>query len=313
MNKQPKNVGQSVLDRLNRMAKERAITTDSLYLRYVAERFLYRLSISPYSASFILKGGNMFTVWHGQNYRATKDIDFLGYSVSNDLENIRNIFYAILTAELPVSDGITFLTDTLKVHEINKEADYRGVHVEVIAHIINYKTSLQIDIGFGDQVIPTFEEREYPSLLEFPSPMIYTYSIYSVISEKFHAMVILGIGNSRLKDFSDIYTIMRRFDIDGELLQQAIHTTFKQRHTELPTEIPTVFTSEYYGDQAKVTQWKNFSKKILSVHEVELPEVTHSLVLFLMPVVESIALNVVFTKRWDKDSQTWLSSEIVSQ
>jgi hypothetical protein len=159
---------------------------------------------------------------------------------------------------------------------------------------------LQIDIGFGDAVTPAPEEIEYPTLLaDSLAPRLRAYSRYSVVAEKFQAMVMLGIANTRMKDFFDVWTLARSFDFDGRVLCQAIKMTFERRETEVPSTAPLALTTEFYEDQAKQSQWSAFLKRSqLAAQSATLEEVAAVLRDFLLPPALAVAEGKSFDVRW---------------
>ena len=80
---------------------------------------------------------------------------------------------------------------------------------------------------------------------------IRVYPRYSVIAEKFHALVVLGLGNSRAKDYFDLWTIAMHSELDGDVLSRAISATFERRKTSLPNEMPTGLSDTFIADALK--------------------------------------------------------------
>ena len=158
---------------------------------------------------------------------------------------------------------------------------------------------LQIDVAFGDVVLPGPEEVRYPTMFDLPAPEVLAYPRYTVVSEKFQAMVMLGIANSRMKDFYDIWELARQFEFDGLLLTQSVRATFEQRRTTLPAEVPLALTDSFSQDRAKMAQWGAFIRKNRLVAEKgSLQEVTIFLTGFLMPPVLAIQQGKVFEMIW---------------
>jgi len=130
-------------------------------------------------------------------------------------------------------------------------------------------------------------EIEYPSLLDLPSPRILAYPIETVIAEKVEAMVKLGMGNSRMKDYYDVYSLIKTRDIDKSTLEQAITATFSRRKTPLPAEVPVAFTDEFSGDPMKKTQWSAFVRKSeLENAPDDLASVIEEIKVFILPMFE---------------------------
>jgi len=295
-----KNTAQSVLDRLNKKASELGETAQSLHERYVAERYLYRISRSLYGDRLILKGGTLFLAWLGKSHRVTKDIDFIGF-MPNNLDDIKSIFQEICETPVEEDDGIVFLIEKMRTEEIKEDADYHGVRTVIPVKIGTANIKLVVDIAFGDAITPGPQKILYPSLLGMSQPEVLSYPIYSVIAEKFEAMVQLGIRNSRVKDFYDIWFISQFFalDVDGQTLQEAIKNTFAHRGTDIPVEIPIALTLEFYLDKAKEGQWDKFIKTSNSKEKVvTFSEGIEVITAFIMPIVEAIRQDVAFTKTW---------------
>ena len=282
-----KNMGHSVNVRLKQLAREQNVGFDYLLLRYAYERFLYRLGRSPYAERFILKGASAFSVWFGPMLRVTRDTDLLCHGNSSP-EHLVRCFREICETAVP-DDGIVFDTSSITSKEIKKDARYQGTRIAFPARIQNARVSMQFDIGFGDSVYPEAEFQAYPKLLNtFPAPGIFVYSRYTVIAEKFEAITSLGMLNSRLKDFFDIWLLSERFDFDFHLLEQAIAKTFRRRGTPIPADLPVGLTREFYEDPLKQSQWRAFLKKVSPEPTPgSLQEVTDRISAFLQPFIGS--------------------------
>ena len=193
-----KDLAASVRARLLNIAKAEGSNFDQVLVRYALERFLYRLGRSPHADRFLLKGALLFTLWYDMPHRPTRDADLLGFGPS-DLESIGRTFRDI--ASIAVDDGITFDSGSVSAEEIRKEAGYAGARVVMTGNLAGARCRTQIDIGFGDAVTPGPVQSEYPVLLEdIPAPRLRTYPVYTVVSEKLHAITLLGMTNSRVKD-----------------------------------------------------------------------------------------------------------------
>jgi predicted nucleotidyltransferase component of viral defense system len=199
MEKEVKNKTASIRAKLTNIARAEKIDFDFLLLRYFQERFLYRLAISEFSDRFILKGGLLLICLKMPRPRPTKDIDFLAKKIKNDPAELEYIFKII--ANIPCEDGVKFFPSSVISERIKEDVDYEGIRIKIDATLGQARKKLQMDIGFGDVIIPRAMQMEFPTLLEEKPPRIKVYSIESIISEKFEAMVKLAMVNSRIKDF----------------------------------------------------------------------------------------------------------------
>lgn len=259
MKKDIKNIEASIRARLQNKAKETNRPFSEVLQYYGMERFLYRASKSSYIDKFILKGALMFTVWHIPERRTTLDIDFLA-KYDNKIAGIEKMVKAICNIKV-IPDGLIFDSKTVRGQRIKEDADYEGVRVKFTGLLERSRIPMQIDIGFGDNIYPKPKTIEYPAIVDFPKPKLKGYPPESIISEKFEAMIKLGLLNSRMKDFYDIWLMMRQFDFEGVKLVEALKRTFKQRKTALPENKP-LFDEEIYDEESdRQTLWKAFLKK----------------------------------------------------
>lgn len=259
MKKDVKNLQASVKARLLNIAKETNRPFSEILQYYGIERFLYRFSCSKYADKFILKGALMFTVWRIPERRTTLDIDFLA-NYDSQITAIERVIKDV--CNVPVTpDGLVFDAETVKGQRIKEEMEYEGVRVKCIGLLERSRIPMQIDVGFGDVIYPGPNVIDYPVILDFPKPHLKGYPVESVVSEKFEAMVKLGLLNSRMKDFYDIWIMMRQFDFSGAQLAEALKKTFKRRKTTLPGDRP-FFAEEIYDEKSdRQTLWKAFLKK----------------------------------------------------
>lgn len=223
------NSGKSVKERLLNLSKAEHYNPQMMITRYLQERLLYRLSVSRYRNRFILKGGTLLYAHDRFEARPTLDIDFLATHINNDKENIRDIFKEICSLTT-IADGANYDADTVDVEYITVNKEYHGVRVSVVARLDTARQRMSIDIGFGDVIIPNPQLLAFPALIDtVPQAEIMAYSLETVLAEKFHAMIVLSLANSRMKDFFDVYRILITGRVDSEVLAEAIQSTFTNR------------------------------------------------------------------------------------
>jgi len=246
---------------------------------------------------FILKGALMLAVWEAPFARPTMDIDML-CMIDNRMEVIVDMIRNVCRQEVE-SDGIIFDGDSVSGVPITEDADYEGVRIKLRGRLDTVRIRMQLDIGFGDVVVPKAKTIIYPTILDLPKPHLIGYSRESTVAEKFEAMVKLGILNSRMKDFFDIWFLSRHFDFAGKTLEKAIKTTFSIRSTSIPS-VPTAFTPDFSKDPIKDAQWKAFIRKNRLIN---IPKDFHKIVadvtMFLKPILESIARKLPFQSSWE--------------
>jgi len=256
--KPTKNLGESIRQRLKNLSERRNRPFDEILRYYAMERFLYRLSISPHAKKFYLKGGLMLKVWDALDHRATMDIDLLART-SNQIDNLHRIITEVSEINCE-EDGITFDTQKLILRYTQTGGDYNGVSSSFSAKLFTTKMPVLIDIGFNDIVIPQPQQIQYPTLLDMPEPTLLGYTLETVIAEKLESVVKLALVNTRMKDFYDLWTILKSYEIKPDKLNIAIREVFANRKT--PIKHPTAFTSEFYENKETQQRWNNFLSAI---------------------------------------------------
>ena len=259
MNRANANFAESVRARLLNVAKAQGVDFNQVLVRFALERILYRLTQSQHADRFLLKGALLFTLWYDMPHRATRDADLLGFGAS-DLASVAETFRDIAAAA--ADDGIAFDPASLTVEEIRKETSYGGVRVIIAGELARARCKTQIDVGFGDAVTPAPVDSVYPVLLDdLPAPRLRAYPKYTVIAEKLHAIALLGMTNSRLKDYFDLSVLLERETLDTDVLAQAIKATFERRGTAVPKTLPTGLSDEFTNDSSRQSLWLAFLKK----------------------------------------------------
>jgi predicted nucleotidyltransferase component of viral defense system len=281
-----KNVGASVRDRLTQRARAAGENVQLILTRYAIERLLYRLSLSAHSEKFVLKGAMLFSLWSPTPYRATGDLDLLGMGDPAATALIA-AFRDVLQVET-ADDGVTFLPETLRAEPTRPQDEYAGVRVLFDAIIAGARLPIQVDVGFGDAVTPAAQQIEYPSLLGMPTAKLKAYPPETVVAEKLEALVSLGVANSRMKDFFDLWAISQTFAFEGTVLARAIKATFERRTTALPAQTPFGLSEAFAADPAKQVQWLAFLRRTeITLAPEPLSELIPAISAFLTPVLRA--------------------------
>lgn len=290
-------LAQSVQVRLVNHAKGINVDPNLILSRYAVERFLYRLSRSHHVDQFVLKGALLLLVWLGETIRPTRDADLLGIGDMSD-EALLLMFQGFCSIEVE-PDGMTYLPESIRIVQIRAEDAYGGKRVTLQARLGNARLAVQVDVGIGDAVVPEPVWLDYPSLLGMPGARLRAYRPETAIAEKLHAMVVLGVRNSRMRDFFDIDALARHESFDGKQIVDAVAATFARRETPLPDAAPVALTDEFSTDREKQRQWRAFiSKNRITAVPENLHEITSRLAGFLMPVVEAARLSAELDAQW---------------
>lgn len=235
----------------------------------------------------------MLRVWEAPVTRPTKDVDLLGHT-ANTVANLVSIVQGVC-AEPVEPDGMQLDATTVVGSLIKEDAEYNGIRVKFIGRLGVARASMQIDVGFGDAVEPPPIDIELPTLLDFPAPKLRGYQRETTIAEKFHAMVMLGTLNGRMKDFYDIWLLSRSFDFDRDQLAKAVSSTFATRSTALEQE-PVALSTEFALSDDAQRRWSAFLKKsALTDAPKVFAEVVSAIGEFLLPITRPSPL-----RRWPR-------------
>jgi predicted nucleotidyltransferase component of viral defense system len=304
---QNRNYVASVRQRLLNYARSSGQDFIFVLRTFAMERLLYRLCRSPYVDNFVLKGAMLFKLWTGDFYRQTRDIDMLAFKTET-IDSLKGIFQEISRFSFP-EDGLTYLPDTVKVHEIREEQQYGGLRVTLTAVLGSAEIKLQVDCGFGDAITPDPIVTYFPTLLDLPAPQLHAYPKETVVAEKFEAIIRLGMANSRMKDFYDIWALASDFPFSGQIITSAIQNTFNRRQTPLPTGTPEAFQASFIQNPLKQTQWQAFVRKASFVKvEKDFGKTVDLLKSFLLPPIEAILKEKSFKMNWSQAVHGWIKN-----
>lgn len=264
--------------------------------RFALERLLARLSTSEHRDRFVLKGAMLFALWSDRPHRATRDLELLGRGDSSLDEVLATFQQIVATAVEP--DGLTFDGPAITGRPIREAASYEGLRLMIPARLGKTRFRPQVDIGFGDAVEPRPRLVDYPTVLDHASPRIKAYPPEAVVAEKCEAMVRLGLVNSRMKDFHDLWTLATEQAFEGETLCRSLGATFRRRNTPVPKQTPPALTEAFTLERSRMSMWKAFLGRA-GLHEPRtLHEAIEVVAGFVAPVISAVAASKVLEKRW---------------
>ncbi len=297
MTKPRTNIAASVRAKLLVRAQARGEEFNLVLQRYAAERFLYRLGESRHRDKFVLKGAMLFALWGGSMYRATRDLDLTGYG-QDEIQWLTDAVREICMTPCP-TDGLTFTPNAIQAEPIREESDYGGFRVRLDITLDGARIRLQVDVGFGNAIVPGAQDEEYPTLLNGPPPRIRAYPREAVVSEKLHAMVVLGSANTRMKDFYDLYVLSTLFSFAGDMLTQSIAATFERRKTAIPEALPIALAPAFFAEESRAAQWRAYLERNgLPGAPADFDLVGERLRAFLGDPLRALGERAKFNKNW---------------
>ncbi len=293
--RQPTNLAASVRARLLDLSRRRRLEFQLVLSEFAVERLLYRIGVSPHADRFVLKGAMLLKLWSADRHRATWDLDLLGRG-ANTVASVVAVFRDLCAID--GGDAIVFDPETTVGEEIRAADEDAGVRVRLEARLAGARIPVQVDVGFGDAIVPDPTREAFPTLLDHAPPRILAYPREAVVAEKLDAMVTLGIVNSRMKDFYDVHLFSSSFAFEGPTLALAILATFQRRLTPLPDSRPLVLTREFLAAPERRTQWRAFLRRGRLDAPPDAGELAESLQRFLWPVLGAISQGETFAEIW---------------
>ena len=301
------NVAASVDQRLRNLARKDHRAIDDVRTRYVLERFLYRLSLSPYRDAYVLKGAVVLQTLAESAYRQTRDVDLHG-QLRAEPQDVQGHFRDVLGQDTSAHpDGLRFVQDAIRVTPLRSGVGYR-LRLEVRLGPARYP--MWVDIAYGDRPTPPPVERTLPSLLGHPGPKLLCYRPETSLAEKFYILEFRGDLNSRMKDFYDIWYVANQLPVSGHDLAAALRAVFDNRNTPLPSVPPVGLTDTFAQD--KQPAWTAFREKLQGGERgpEEFPSLVSSIRAFLMPVVKAAETDPDFQGQWDADRGRWVADHL---
>ena len=285
---------------IRQQLRERAIADrrpfEEVLTYYAMERFLFRLSTTKHRERFVLKGALMLRIWGTTIARPTRDIDLLGRGEVT-ADELAAVIRDCIAADVP-PDALEFDASSIVTSEIREQERYGGVRAEFRCTLERARIKMQIDVGLGDAITPSVVEITYPVLLELPAPELVAYPVETAVAEKLEAVVDLGLANSRMKDFFDLWSILGNLELPGETIAKAIEATFKRRGTPIPTETPIGLTTAFATDVDKQKQWSAFLRRLRLADGLALADVVRRIERFATPVFRALGVGDEAPARW---------------
>lgn len=215
---------------MKKLAKENQISAQLVLQNYMLERFLERVSLSPYRDNYIIKGGFLISSMVGLNSRATMDMDatIKGYPVTQDA--VQKMIEQILT--VPVDDDITFTFKS--IGEIREGDEYTGYRVALTADFPPMAVPLKLDITTGDKITPREIQYDYKLMLEDRHIQVMAYNLATILAEKLETVISRSDQNTRPRDYYDVYilTKLQAENIDFPALGAALMATASKRGSD---------------------------------------------------------------------------------
>ena len=275
--------------KVKNVAKEKKISAQLVLQNYMLERFLERVSFSPYWDNFIIKGGFLIASMVGLDSRATMDMDatIKGYPV--DEATIRKMVEEIL--HVPIDDGISF--EFRSIGQIREDDEYGGYRVAVTAGFEKLSIPLKLDITTGDQITPKEIEYQHELMFENRSIRVLAYNLPTILAEKLETVISRGDQNTRPRDYYDIYilTKLNAEDLDIGVLREALRATSGKRGSTKVLKQYKSIMSVVKNSRVMNRRWEDYKKDFEYAAPIEFDETCDAVVSIMDRVLdESVSI-----------------------
>lgn len=256
---------------IKNISKEKRISAQLVMQNFMLERLLERISISKYHHNFVLKGGFLIAAMVGLDTRATMDMDATIKNWPVNEESIKKMFFDICNTDL--HDNITF--ELKKICEIREGDKYTGYRISISANYPPMAVPLKLDTTTGDKVTPEAIRYGYKLLLEDKEISVLAYNLETIMAEKLESIVSRGDQNTRLRDYYDVYILMKlqHKNIEPEYLKAALDATSKKRGTsEILRDYKNIIAVVKKSDVMN-SQWRTYQKNFEYAADISFDEV----------------------------------------
>ncbi len=249
--------------------------SQKFYQLFYFERILERISISNYRGQIILKGGLLLTSIIGDDERTTKDMDATLKGIPLTKNDVEKVFNEIL--HIDIDDGVSF--QIISIKDIRLEDEYGGFRLNILSKLDNNKTYITVELTTGDVITPKEMKYNYNSIFEDKKIPIMSYTLETVLAEKFQTIVTRGLLNTRLKDFYDVYILINTKidDLNRSNLIKAIRNTFKWRETNFDLEQFNEVINDLSDDNNMNNLWNEYVSKNSYAKNVKFEDTTNAL------------------------------------
>ncbi len=220
---------ESLKGKVKYIAKTNNLSPQEVLQMFFFERLLDRLSISKYKHNFVIKGGLIIASIIGINSRTTRDMDttIKGMPLEKDfiLKAVQDII------DIDVDDGIDF--EIKSIEHIREDDEYENFRISMLAKFGKINNSMKIDVTTGDVITPADIEYSYSSMFSEKEIKIQAYPFETILAEKYESIIKRNIGNTRMRDFYDVYKLyeLKKDDLKFVILSKAIKNTAIKRNS----------------------------------------------------------------------------------
>jgi predicted nucleotidyltransferase component of viral defense system len=266
---------------IRNMAKGSGVSAQAVLQNFMLERFLERISLSPYKENLVLKGGMLIASLVGTAFRTTMDMDTTLRARLLSAETIETMLKAI--CDLDLGDEVRFAFERLE--EIREDDSYGGYRAALIAHFDSIRTPVKIDLTTGDKLTPGAILYQYPSGFEEKTLEIWAYNLETVLAEKVETILRRSTLNTRARDFYDVYLLTKTQGekLDKALFMEALKATIAHRESPVVLARHQETLQAILADEGMQARWQRYAAMFSYARGIEFREIIDVLLMLLDP------------------------------
>jgi predicted nucleotidyltransferase component of viral defense system len=264
--------------KIKNIAIKSHISAQAVLQNFMLERLLERITKSSYHDNLILKGGMLIASMVGIHNRTTMDMDatILGYPLS---DKSLHIILSDICA-IPLDDDTVFTIEYIT--PIRGDDEYGGYRVAMLAKYESINTPLKLDITVGDVITPSPIAYKFPSAFEKKQFSIWAYNIETILAEKVETIFRRSILNTRLRDFYDVYIMIKKQKINKKLFTRALQATSQNRGSMGVWKDKENIMSLIQEDKTMLQRWKLYSDENKYASNIAFTEIFNEMKNFLI-------------------------------
>lgn len=264
---------------IRNIAERTGVRAQAVLQNFMLERFLERISLSPYKENLVLKGGMLIASIVGTAFRTTMDMDATLRARSLSAETIETMLKAICA--LDVEDEVRF--EFKRLEKIREDDSYGGYRAALFAHFDSIRTPVKIDLTTGDKLTPGAILYQYPSGFEEKTLEIWAYNLETVLAEKVETILRRSTLNTRARDFYDVYLLskIQGEKLDKALFREALDATIAHRESPVVLAKYQETLQAIFADEGMLARWRRYARMYSYARNIEFREIIDVLLMLL--------------------------------
>jgi len=259
--------------RMRNLALKNRVSAQAVLQNFMLERLLERISVSPYKDKFVLKGGMLIASMVGIDNRTTMDMDATVLGMPLSEESLHFALTDICAVQL--NDDTSFALDYIV--PIRDDDEYGGYRAAIQTKFESIVTPLKLDITTGDAITPGAIRYVFHSSFEEKIFNVWAYNIETVLAEKVETILRRSVLNTRLRDFYDVFVIIKRETLNKKLFATALSATAQKRGSLAAMQEKTSIMATIRANEIMAQRWRIYSQENHYATNIEFEDIMDTL------------------------------------